>query len=79
MADTHSHDAQLHQHGHTHLTRYLRHGQQWAHLGTSHVHEHHHAAISHAPQPTRTPTTSMGARPHPRPRAARPVAGLADR
>ena len=36
MADTHSHDAQLHRHEHTHVTQELRHGQQWAHMDTSH-------------------------------------------
>jgi hypothetical protein len=36
MADTHSHDAQLHRHEHTHITQWLRHGQQWAHMDTSH-------------------------------------------
>jgi hypothetical protein len=35
MADTHSHDAQLHQHEHTHVTQELRHGQQWEHMDTS--------------------------------------------
>ena len=36
MADTHSHDPQVHRHEHTHVTQDLRHGQQWAHVDTSH-------------------------------------------
>jgi hypothetical protein len=36
MADTHSHDAQVHRHEHPHITQDLRHGQQWAHMDTSH-------------------------------------------
>ena len=36
MADTHSHDAQVHQHDHIHVTQYLGHGQQWEHMDTSH-------------------------------------------
>jgi hypothetical protein len=36
MADTHSHNAQVHRHEHTHITQELRHGQQWAHMDTSH-------------------------------------------
>jgi hypothetical protein len=36
MADTHSHDPQVHRHEHTHVTQHLRHGQQWAHMDTSH-------------------------------------------
>jgi hypothetical protein len=36
MADTHSHDPQVHRHEHTHITQSLRHGQQWAHMDTSH-------------------------------------------
>ena len=36
MADTHSHNAQVHRHEHTHITQSLRHGQQWAHMDTSH-------------------------------------------
>jgi hypothetical protein len=36
MADTNSHDAQVHRHEHTHITQDLRHGQQWAHMDTSH-------------------------------------------
>ena len=36
MADTHSHDPQVHRHEHTHVTQNLRHGQQWAHMDTSH-------------------------------------------
>jgi hypothetical protein len=77
MADTHRHDAQLHQHEHTHVTRYLRHGQQWERMDTGHDYEHNHAAVSHAPQP---PGPRQGAwrGPHPRPRAASPVAAYAD-
>jgi hypothetical protein len=51
MADTHSHGVQVHRHEHTHVTHYLRHGQQWEQMDTSHVHEHHHAAVSHAHEP----------------------------
>ena len=36
MADTRSHDPQVHLHEHTHVTQNLRHGQQWAHMDTSH-------------------------------------------
>jgi hypothetical protein len=36
MPDTHSHDAQVHRHEHTHITQDLRHSQQWAHMDTSH-------------------------------------------
>jgi hypothetical protein len=36
MADTHSHDAQVHRHEHTHITQQLRHGQQGEHMDTSH-------------------------------------------
>ena len=36
MADTHSHDAQLHRHEPTHVTQELRHGQQGEHMDTSH-------------------------------------------
>lgn len=36
MADTHSHNAQVHRHEHLHVTQYLRHGQQWEHMDTSH-------------------------------------------
>ena len=36
MADTNRHDAQVHRHEHTHITQSLRHGQQWAHMDTSH-------------------------------------------
>jgi hypothetical protein len=36
MADTHSHDAQVHRHEHTHITQNLRHGQQGEHMDTSH-------------------------------------------
>jgi hypothetical protein len=77
MADTHRHDAQLHQHEHTHVTRYLRHGQQWERMDTGHDYEHNHAAVSHAPQP---PGPRQGAwrGPHPRPRAASPIAAYAD-
>jgi hypothetical protein len=31
-AEQHSHEAQVHQHEHTHVTHYLRHGEEWAHL-----------------------------------------------
>jgi hypothetical protein len=34
MPDTHSHDAQVHRHEHTHVTQWLGHGQQWAHMDT---------------------------------------------
>jgi hypothetical protein len=36
MADTHRHHPQVHRHEHTHITQDLRHGQQWAHMDTSH-------------------------------------------
>jgi hypothetical protein len=36
MADTHRHNAQVHRHEYTHVTQDLRHGQQWAHMDTSH-------------------------------------------
>jgi hypothetical protein len=36
MADTHSQNAQVHRHEHTHITQERRHGQQWAHRDTSH-------------------------------------------
>jgi hypothetical protein len=44
MADTHRHDAQLHQHEHTHVTS----SAAWpavGHMDASQVHEHHHAVI----------------------------------
>jgi hypothetical protein len=64
----HSHDAQLHEHDHTHLTQYLRHGQHWGHMDPSHVHEHHHAAVSHAPSAHQDPDKEHGREaPHPRP------------
>ena len=46
MADTHSHNAQVHRHEHTHITQDLRHGQQRAHMDVEPRHEHHHAAVS---------------------------------
>jgi hypothetical protein len=64
MADTHSHDAQVHQHEHTHVTHYLRHGQQWEHLGTSHDHEHNHTAVIHAHQPHQDPDKEHGREAH---------------
>ena len=36
MPDTNRHDAQVHRHEHTHITQDRRHGQQWAHMDTSH-------------------------------------------
>ena len=36
MADTHSHDPQVHRHEHTHVAQNLRHGQQGEHMDTSH-------------------------------------------
>jgi hypothetical protein len=36
MADTNRHDAQVHRHEHPHVTQDLRHGQQGAHMDTSH-------------------------------------------
>jgi len=33
----------FHQHEHTHVTHYLRHGEEWAHLTANHDHEHNHA------------------------------------
>jgi hypothetical protein len=36
MADTNRHNAQVHRHEHTHITQDRRHGQQGAHMDTSH-------------------------------------------
>ena len=64
MADTHSHDAQVHQHEHTHVTHYLRHGQQWEHMGTSHDHEHNHTAVIHVHEPHQDPDKEHGREAH---------------
>jgi urease accessory protein len=55
MAETHNHDGQVHRHEHTHVTHYLRHGQQWDHMGASHDHEHNHAAVTHSHEPHEDP------------------------
>jgi hypothetical protein len=36
VPDTHSRNAQVHRHEHTHITQDLWHGQQGAHMDTSH-------------------------------------------
>jgi hypothetical protein len=54
-AEQHSHEAQVHQHEHTHVTHYLRHGEEWAHLTANHDHEHNHAPLTHSHQPHEDP------------------------
>ena len=36
MAEQHSHDAEVHDHQHAHVTHYLSSGQTWTHLTASH-------------------------------------------
>jgi hypothetical protein len=61
-AEQHSHEAQVHQHEHTHVTHYLRHGEEWAHLTANHDHEHNHAPLTHSHQPHEDPAKEISAR-----------------
>lgn len=47
MAEVHEHDRVVHSHAHFHVTHYLRHGEEWAHLTCQHDHDHDHAATTH--------------------------------
>ena len=38
-AEQHSHDAEVHQHEHAHVTHYMVQGEQWTHLTAKHDHE----------------------------------------
>jgi hypothetical protein len=49
--EQHSHDAQVHQHEHLHVTHYMVQGEQWAHLTATHDHEHNHAPLTHVHNP----------------------------
>ena len=55
VAEQHSHDAQVHDHEHSHVTHYLRGGEQVEHMTSAHSHEHNHAAVSHAHEPHEDP------------------------
>jgi hypothetical protein len=46
MGEQHRHDAEVHNHEHTHVTHYLSGGQDWTHLTASHQHEHNHPALT---------------------------------
>ena len=43
MGEQHSHDAEVNDHEHAHVTHYLSGGQDWTHLTATHRHEHNHA------------------------------------
>ena len=49
MADTHSQDPQVHRHEHTHVTQVSAAWPTVRAHGHQPRHEHHHAAVSHAP------------------------------
>jgi hypothetical protein len=51
LSETHAHDAEVHQHEHTHVTHYLQHGREWEHLMATHDHRHNHPGVSHAHAP----------------------------
>jgi hypothetical protein len=63
MAEQHSHDAEVHDHQHAHVTHYLSSGQTWTHLTASHQHEHNHAALTTATSRMRTQPRNTAARP----------------
>lgn len=63
MGEQHSHDAEVHDHEHTHVTHYLSGGQDWTHLTASHQHEHNHAGVTPATTHTRTRPRNMAVRP----------------
>jgi hypothetical protein len=49
--EQHSHDPEVHDHEHAHVTHHLSGGQDWTHLTASHQHEHNHAAVTHSHEP----------------------------
>jgi hypothetical protein len=51
----------VHDHEHTHVTHYLRHGDEVEHMTATHSHQHNHPGVTHAHQPHEDP-----AKEHPR-------------
>jgi hypothetical protein len=51
LSEMHAHDAEVHQHEHTHVTHYRQHGREWEHLMATHDHRHNHPGVSHAHAP----------------------------
>jgi hypothetical protein len=51
MAESHHHDAEIHDHGHVHVTHYVRPEEDATHLEATHGHEHNHPALSHEHEP----------------------------
>jgi hypothetical protein len=58
MGEQHSHDAEVHDHEHAHVTHYLGGGQDWTHPTAIHRHEHNHAAEAHSHEPHQDPANT---------------------
>ena len=51
MHPEHDHEPLVHQHGHSHVTHYLRPGEDVVHLTASHEHAHNHPVLRHSHEP----------------------------
>ncbi|MGH2660531.1 MAG: hypothetical protein ACRDHS_12955 [Actinomycetota bacterium] len=55
MGEEHSHEALVHGYEHSHVTHYLRNGQERVHLTATHDHEHNHPGLMHVHEPHEDP------------------------